>query len=458
MPLVAEQARGQALGRMQRQGQFFLGGLGGHALAQQVQKTAQGEKREFRPQAAFVHAGEVQNAVEHVQQHAAGFVDLGEILALAGAQLGLQAEITHADDGVHGRADFVADPAQKILLHAGGLLGYPQGGKRLGPGLQGLFPAGVRRRLRRLELLDAQKQRALHLLQGAEHARQLVAVFQTQGRGVVARGHVLGIAAHQAQGPDHPLVENKHAGRHIDRQQAQADDGQTEHPPQSALPLGHMRQKILIEVGAQLPPGIADFVRNTRQLGVVDPLQGLLGLGVALNGKSAPRVGEQAARPHHGDFGQTAQQLVLLQAELEQASFLFVQIKAVRDLLQRAPPLPFEKRARRAPDIAALGQKKGLPFLQPALIGRADIVQGQTVFVGRAAPQLAEQRVYAVKIVQQAVDFPQVAAEPEKTDPQQEHQAQLHQVGGFDNGPDRHAFTPTHPRGAASAAFLMLLP
>ena len=104
-----------------------------------------------------------------------------------------------------------------------------------------------------------------------------------------------------------------------------------------------MRQKILIEVGAQLPPGIADFVRNTRQLGVVDPLQGLLGLGVALNGKSAPRVGEQAARPHHGDFGQTAQQLVLLQAELEQASFLFVQIKAVRDLLQGAPPLPFEK-------------------------------------------------------------------------------------------------------------------
>ena len=180
-------------------------------------------------------------------------------------------------------------------------------------------------------------------MQGVEHARQLVAVFQTQGRGIVARGHVLGITAHQAQGPGHPLVENKHADRHIDRQQGQADDGQAEHPPQGTLLRGHMRQKILIEVGAQLPPGIADFVRNARQLGVVDPLQGLFGLAVALNGKSALRVGVQAARPHHGDFGQAIQQLVLLQAELEQASFLFVQIKAVRDLLQGTPALPFEK-------------------------------------------------------------------------------------------------------------------
>ena len=172
---------------------------------------------------------------------------------------------------------------------------------------------------------------------------------------------------------------------------------------------------------------------------------------------SALLVGIQAARPHDGHFGQPAQQFVLVQAELKQFPSFRVQVEAVRDPLQRAL-IPRQKRRGRPRDDAALRQDKILPVLQPPGAGRADIIQSQTVFVVGIGLQLAEQGVYAVEVTQQAVDFPQLTSKAEKADAQQEHQAQLHQIGRFDNGPDRHAFLPpTAMARSLSTVFLMSL-
>ena len=43
---------------------------------------------------------------------------LGEVVPLAGRELGLQRQMGHADDAVHGRTDFVAHVGEKIALGA----------------------------------------------------------------------------------------------------------------------------------------------------------------------------------------------------------------------------------------------------------------------------------------------------------------------------------------------------
>ncbi|MNN81034.1 hypothetical protein D3C81_1978160 [compost metagenome] len=45
------------------------------------------------------------------------------VVALAGIQLGQQRQVTHADDGVHGRADFMAHVGEELALGLGCLFG-----------------------------------------------------------------------------------------------------------------------------------------------------------------------------------------------------------------------------------------------------------------------------------------------------------------------------------------------
>ncbi len=46
-----------------------------------------------------------------------------QVLALFGVQVGLEGQLRHAEDAVHGRADFVAHVGQEVALGAVGLFG-----------------------------------------------------------------------------------------------------------------------------------------------------------------------------------------------------------------------------------------------------------------------------------------------------------------------------------------------
>lgn len=164
MALVARDCGGQGGVEHKAQVQFFFQSRAGHALAQQLHESGQHKGLRLQLHMAFAGAGKVENAVDHVQQHAAGFVDLRQVVALHAAELCLQAQVAHADDGVEGRADFVADAAQEIILHARGPLGQLQGGERLSSGLHGLLAVVAGRELCGFERVDAGLQGGLHVL------------------------------------------------------------------------------------------------------------------------------------------------------------------------------------------------------------------------------------------------------------------------------------------------------
>jgi hypothetical protein len=50
-----------------------------------------------------------------------------DVIALLLVQIGLQRQVAHANDGVHGRADFMAHVGQKVALGLGGFFSIPAG-------------------------------------------------------------------------------------------------------------------------------------------------------------------------------------------------------------------------------------------------------------------------------------------------------------------------------------------
>ena len=66
---------------------------------------------------------EVEDVVDDGQQRRAGVVDLADVVALLGGELGLEREVRQADDGVHRRADLVAHVREEHGLHLRGFLG-----------------------------------------------------------------------------------------------------------------------------------------------------------------------------------------------------------------------------------------------------------------------------------------------------------------------------------------------
>ena len=72
---------------------------------------------------AGLDLGEIKNVVDDAQQIARRRVHLFDVIALLGAQVGLQRQMRHPNDGIHGGADFVAHVGQKTRLHAGRIFG-----------------------------------------------------------------------------------------------------------------------------------------------------------------------------------------------------------------------------------------------------------------------------------------------------------------------------------------------
>ena len=110
------------------------GGQRGHGV---VERVAQVEVDGLQVELAGLDLGEVEDVVDHRQQVIGRELHHPEVLALLGGELGVQRQLGHADDAVHGRADLVAHVGQELALGPvgglGGLLGPHQLPLRLLP-------------------------------------------------------------------------------------------------------------------------------------------------------------------------------------------------------------------------------------------------------------------------------------------------------------------------------------
>ena len=141
-----------------------------------VEHIRQVERHAFQRQLARLDLGKVQDVVDDAQQILAGAVDLVEVIARLRGQVEVRAEAGKAEDGVHRRADLVADIGQEVALGAGGGFGI---GARLLDGADriGFLEGRDERLLERLEhvqvgpgerLLLLEHQIALHCLAAAD--------------------------------------------------------------------------------------------------------------------------------------------------------------------------------------------------------------------------------------------------------------------------------------------------
>ncbi len=104
-----------------------------------MQKAAQLELLFVQFNLARLDLGVIENIVDDAQQRMGRVVDQRHILALLGGELSIQAELGHAENAVHRRADFVAHIGKKNTLR---LVRGPRGGQRLQRKLLRLFAFG----------------------------------------------------------------------------------------------------------------------------------------------------------------------------------------------------------------------------------------------------------------------------------------------------------------------------
>jgi hypothetical protein len=110
--------------------------LDGQPIVEQVgdflQQVAGAEGDGFQGQASGLQLGKVQHAVDHAQQRPGRGADQVQVFPLLGRKVGAEGDVHHADDGVHGRAQFVGDPGQEFALGAAGPFHAGLGGVQRG--------------------------------------------------------------------------------------------------------------------------------------------------------------------------------------------------------------------------------------------------------------------------------------------------------------------------------------
>ena len=120
---ITDQRFGHVGGHIEHQlqalGRGFLANQVGHVVQQRVQP----ELHTFDIQLAGLDLGEVQDVVDQPEQVLCRGLDLADVVVLARRQVGLECQVAHADDGVHGRADLVAHVGQEITLGLRSALG-----------------------------------------------------------------------------------------------------------------------------------------------------------------------------------------------------------------------------------------------------------------------------------------------------------------------------------------------
>ncbi|MNF65956.1 hypothetical protein D3C84_477390 [compost metagenome] len=99
---------------------YALGfGLLAHQGRQVFQYMVEIEFDPFQIQLAGLDLGEVEDVVDDAEQVLGGALDLAHVVELLRVEPGLQGEVGHAEDGVHGGADLVAHVGEKIALGPG---------------------------------------------------------------------------------------------------------------------------------------------------------------------------------------------------------------------------------------------------------------------------------------------------------------------------------------------------
>ena len=119
----------------------------GHHIAEHV---IQPERYVLDDQFVRLDFREVENIVDDAEQRGARTMDFGDIVALLGRQFSFQAEMRQANDGIHGRPDFMAHVGQEHALGLGRRLGFFPGGLHLS-GFGADFGVGLEQSLLLLE-------------------------------------------------------------------------------------------------------------------------------------------------------------------------------------------------------------------------------------------------------------------------------------------------------------------
>ncbi|OFA07223.1 hypothetical protein DUGA2_05550 [Duganella sp. HH101] len=120
---VAQQVGRHVRRRPDHQFQSALRGPPREQVGQLAQGVGQVEGQRLQFQLARFDLGEVQHVVDDLQQALAGAADLAEVVQRLRRQVQMRAQACEAEDGVHRRADFVADVGQEVALGAGGRFG-----------------------------------------------------------------------------------------------------------------------------------------------------------------------------------------------------------------------------------------------------------------------------------------------------------------------------------------------
>jgi len=103
--------------------ELFLMGAHSHRPDHRFDQGAHFHLLRLERKLARFDLGEIQNVVDQSQQRAGGAFDGGEIFRLLPVELGLQRELGHADDRVHGSPDFMAHVGQKFAFQPPGSFG-----------------------------------------------------------------------------------------------------------------------------------------------------------------------------------------------------------------------------------------------------------------------------------------------------------------------------------------------
>ena len=85
----------------------------------------------FNRQLAGLYFGKVKNVIDDAQKMLGRSLDFSEIVPLARGGIRFQRQVGHADNGVHGGADFMAHIGQEIGLDFSGQFGSFFGGHQL---------------------------------------------------------------------------------------------------------------------------------------------------------------------------------------------------------------------------------------------------------------------------------------------------------------------------------------
>ena len=119
---VADQDLGNGIVHQVGEVEVLLGGLGRQQIHGLLDAGVEFEGMVFQLQLAGFDLGEVQDVIDDGQQRVGAAAGGLDIIALLVRQFGVQQQGGHADDAVHGRADFVAHVGQELGLGERGFL------------------------------------------------------------------------------------------------------------------------------------------------------------------------------------------------------------------------------------------------------------------------------------------------------------------------------------------------